>query len=157
MAVCPFVLQASSSIGRAAVSKTAGWGFDSLLACHLLRVRYGIMADSIKFIFAGLLMAAAVVGFYAFPDQSQLLRVIGLLAAAGVATAVILQTAVGRRAWAFIGDARTEVRKVVWPTRKETVQTTLVVIAMVIVIAVLLWFVDIFLMWAVRLLTGQGG
>jgi len=115
------------------------------------------MADSIKFIFAGLLTAAAVGGFYAFPDQSLLLRVIGLLVAAGIVTAILLQTAVGRRAWAFVGEARNEVRKVVWPTRKETVQTTLVVIAMVVVIAILLWFVDVFLMWAVRLLTGQGG
>ncbi len=115
------------------------------------------MADSIKFIFAVILTAAAVAGFYIFADQSMLLRVIALLVVGGVVVAILLQTATGRRAWAFAGDARTEVRKVVWPSRKETTQTTLVVVAMVVVISAMLWLVDLFLMWAVRLLTGQGG
>ncbi|MFQ5488846.1 MAG: preprotein translocase subunit SecE, partial [Gammaproteobacteria bacterium] len=46
---------------------------------------------------------------------------------------------------------------VVWPSRKETVQTTLIVVAMVIVVAMILWTFDMFLTWAVKMLTGQGG
>ena len=152
------MLQASSSIGRAAVSKTAGWGFDSLLACHLQhRFKIGKMADSIKFSFALILTAVSIGGFYYFGDQSLLLRVIGLLVMASVVAAIALQTQAGKAAWAFIGDSKMEVRKVVWPTMKETRQTTLIVMAMVVVIAIILWLVDIFFMWAVQTLTGLGG
>ena len=74
-----------------------------------------------------------------------------------LALAVALQTEMGRSGAAFVLEARDEVRKVVWPTRKETVQTTPVIIATVLFVAVFLWLVDMLLLWAVRLLTGQGG
>lgn len=112
--------------------------------------------DKFKFFVAALIIAAAIGGFYYYGDQSLLFRVLGLLVAIGISTAVLLQTATGQRAWEFIGEARTEVRKVVWPTRKETMQTTLIVMAMVVIVAILLWIFDMFLMWAVKLLTGQG-
>lgn len=112
--------------------------------------------DKVKFILAALIVAAAIGGFYYYGDQSLLFRVLALLVAIGISTAIFLQTVAGQRAWEFIGEARTEVRKVVWPTRKETIQTTLVVMAMVVVVAILLWIIDMFLMWAVKLLTGQG-
>jgi preprotein translocase subunit SecE len=59
--------------------------------------------------------------------------------------------------WQFAGDARTEVRKVVWPTRQETMQTTLVVIVMVLILGIILWLFDMMLMGILRFLTGQGG
>jgi preprotein translocase subunit SecE len=68
-----------------------------------------------------------------------------------------LQTETGRQGYNFVLEARDEVRKVVWPTRKETVQTTMIIIATVLLVAVFLWIIDIFLLWAVRLMTGQGG
>jgi len=114
------------------------------------------MADKLKIALAVLLAVSAVGGFYYFGDQSLLLRVIGLLVALGIITAIMLQTAVGRGSWAFVQDAHTEVRKVVWPTRKETVNTTLVVIAVSILMAVFLWVLDGILLWAVKHLTGQG-
>jgi len=113
--------------------------------------------DNFKFALAVVILGAAVGGFYVYGDQSLLLRVIGLLAATGVATAIISQTAAGRQLWGFLGDAKVEVRKVVWPSRKETTQTTLVVVLMVLVVAFILWMFDWFLTWAVQLLTGQGG
>ncbi len=113
--------------------------------------------DKFKFFIAALIIAAAIGGFYYYGDQLLLFRVLGLLVAIGIATGIILQTTAGHRAWEFIGEARTEVRKVVWPTRKETIQTTLVVLAMVVVVAILLWIFDMILAWAVRFLTGQGG
>ena len=70
---------------------------------------------------------------------------------------IALQTDKGRNIWLFFQDAQIEVRKVVWPTREETLQTTLIVIAVVIVIAIILWLLDMFLGWAVRGLLGQGG
>ncbi|MCB1875549.1 MAG: preprotein translocase subunit SecE [Chromatiales bacterium] len=112
--------------------------------------------DTVKLGFAIAILLAAIFGFYYYSEHSTLLRVLGLLAAAGVAVFVALQTEIGRRFWGFIQESRAEVRKVVWPTRQETVQTTLIVIVMVILVGILLWLLDMFLVWAVRLLTGQG-
>jgi preprotein translocase subunit SecE len=54
-------------------------------------------------------------------------------------------------------DSRTEVRKVVWPTRKETTQTTLIIMGVVTIVALIMWALDTMLGWMVRLLLGQGG
>jgi preprotein translocase subunit SecE len=113
--------------------------------------------DTAKLVAAALLLVAGIYGFYHFAAYSTLLRVIGLLAVSGIAAAVALQTDVGRRLWQFSGDARNEVRKVVWPTRQETMQTTLVVIVMVLVLGIILWLFDMMLMAILRFLTGQGG
>ncbi|MEJ2687210.1 MAG: preprotein translocase subunit SecE [Gammaproteobacteria bacterium] len=117
----------------------------------------GSKLDSFKLTVALVLLAAGVGAFYYFADQVLVVRVIGLLVVAGVSVLISSQTATGRRAWKFVQDARTEVRKVVWPTRSETTQTTLVVVVMVIAMGILLWLLDMFLLWAVRLLTGHGG
>ena len=113
--------------------------------------------DTAKLVAAALLLVAGIYGFYHFAAYSTLLRVLGLLAVGGVAAAIALQTDVGRRLWQFSGDARNEVRKVVWPTRQETMQTTLVVIVMVFILGIILWLFDMVLMNILRFLTGQGG
>ncbi|HHO69635.1 MAG TPA: preprotein translocase subunit SecE [Gammaproteobacteria bacterium] len=113
--------------------------------------------DTVKLTAALLLLGAAIVAFYWFEDKSLLLRVLGLLATAGVSIAIASQTRVGRSIWGFLADTRTEVRKVVWPTRAETVQTTLAVMFLVVLTGFILWLLDMFLFWAIRLLTGQGG
>lgn len=71
--------------------------------------------------------------------------------------AIALWTSQGQKAWKFIKAARVELRKVVWPTRQETTQTTLVVIVMVVVTAVFLWGIDTLFFWAVSLVSGQRG
>ncbi len=114
------------------------------------------MADRIKLIVAVLLVAGGIVGFYYFSEESTLYRVIGLLVVFGAAVAVGMMTAVGKNSWAFVGEARTEVRKVVWPTRKEASQTTLLIMASVIVVGLALWGLDSLLLWGVQILTGQG-
>jgi len=113
--------------------------------------------DVFKLGLALVLLTAGIAGFYYFADQMLLLRVVGLLAVAGVSVLIAAQTGMGRRSRHFLQDARSEVRKVVWPTRAETVQTTAVVVVMVVAMGVLLWLLDMFLLWAVRLLTGHGG
>ncbi len=114
------------------------------------------MADKIKLSLAVILLLAAIVAFYLLGEHPLLYRVLGLLATGGVAAAIALQTEPGRNAREFLRGSMVEIRKVVWPTRKETTQTTLIVIVMVIVMGILLWLLDMFLLWAVRLLTGQG-
>jgi preprotein translocase subunit SecE len=113
--------------------------------------------DGVKWAAAVILLGAAIAGFYYFGDTSLLLRVVALLAAGGVALAILSLTEKGREAWAFMREARTEVRKVVWPTRKETVQTTSIIVVMVAIVAVFLWLIDMLLAWGVQRLIGQGG
>jgi len=111
------------------------------------------MADNIKLIFAVIIMVASIALFYTYAEVSTLLRVLGLLFAAGLSLFIASRTAVGSTMLSYIGDTQVEVRKVVWPTRQETVQTTMIVILMVIVMALLLWAFDSLLGWAVRALT----
>mgnify|MGYP006087680433 FL=1 len=113
--------------------------------------------DTIKLGLALLIAIAALVGFYFFADESLLYRVLGLLVAAGFSIAVTMQTEKGKHAWGYFQDAQIEVRKVVWPTRQETVQTTFIVIIMVILVAIILWLLDMFLGWSIGSLMGHGG
>ena len=114
------------------------------------------MLDRIKLTLAVVVAFAGIGAYYYFADKSQVLRVATLLVSFGVAAAIALQSAPGRAALAFAKESRAELRKVVWPARKETVQMTGVVIAMVIVVALFLWAVDGVLTLLVKLLTGQG-
>jgi preprotein translocase subunit SecE len=114
------------------------------------------MADRLKMILALLVLGAALVAFYWFEEQSLLYRVLGLLVAVSVAGWIALLTETGRGVKNFMRGSLIEVRKVVWPSRKETTQTTLLVVAMVLLVGVFLWLLDMFLLWAVQLLTHSG-
>ena len=105
--------------------------------------------DTFKLMTAVLVLLAGVVGFYYFEDESQLLRVLGMLAIAVVAFLIAATSDVGKRSLGFVKDARVEIRKVVWPTRQETLQTTVAVLFMVILVAIMLWLFDMFLGWGV--------
>ena len=107
--------------------------------------------DAVKWTVVAVLVAVAVVGNSYYSDQSLLYRVLGILVLAGVAGMVALQTAKGAAFWALVTGSRTEIRKVVWPTRQETVQTTMIVVAFVLLVALLLWGLDSLLGWLVSL------
>jgi preprotein translocase subunit SecE len=104
---------------------------------------------------AVLILAIGIGGYYYLGDQSLWVRVLVVLIGAGMAIVTASQAAAGKAFWEFARGARVELRKVVWPTRKETTQVTLIVIAMVIVIALFLWVVDWGLLKVVKALTGQ--
>ncbi len=114
------------------------------------------MLEKLKIFLAVAVIGVAVFGYYFFEDHSILLRVIGVLLAIVIAAVIFYQAETGKKTFQFIQDSRAELRKVVWPTKKETLQTTGLVIAMVVVIAVFLWVLDMILLWSVKLLTGQG-
>ena len=114
------------------------------------------MADRIKLIAAILVFLGGVVGFYIFSDYALLYRVLGMIAIAAIAIAIAMTTTMGRSAWEFFKESRTEVRKVVWPTRKETSQTTLLIMAGVFIVGLFLWLLDMGLLALVKLMTGQG-
>jgi preprotein translocase subunit SecE len=111
--------------------------------------------DKIKMTLAVALVIAGLFGYYYFSETAQVLRVLmvlgGLLAAAGVAWL----TATGKELFAFGQEAWQEAGKVSWPTRKETVQTTLVVFAFVVVMALFLFAIDTSLAWMIKMLTGR--
>lgn len=111
-------------------------------------------ADNFKLALAVLILAGGIVGFYYLETQSDLVRVLTVLAAVGVASGVALLSAPGQAAWEFAKGARTELRKVVWPSSKETFQVTLMVFVIVILIALFLWVVDWGLLEIVTALTG---
>ena len=110
--------------------------------------------DGLKWAIVFALIGAAVVGNSYYADQSLLYRVLGIIALGIVAGLVALQTAKGAAFWALVKGSRTEIRKVVWPTRQETVQTTMIVVVFVLLVALLLWGLDGLLGWLVSLAIG---
>ncbi|MDM7322489.1 MAG: preprotein translocase subunit SecE [Gammaproteobacteria bacterium] len=113
--------------------------------------------DNIKLALALLVLLVGVVGFYWFDHVALVWRVLVLLGLVGVAAGLVVLTPVGRGLLSFSREARAELRKVVWPTRQETLQVTLSVLVLVLVVGIFLWLVDALLFWVVRLITGQGG
>ena len=114
----------------------------------------GNALDWLKWSVVTALLVGGVVGNWYFAEASLLVRVIALLAAAVVAAVVAVQTERGRSIWSLIKEARTEVRRVVWPTNQETTQTTLVVLVIVLVFALILWGLDSLLSWIVSSIIG---
>jgi len=114
------------------------------------------MTEKIKLVLALLLIAAGVAGFYLLADQALVLRILAVLAGVGAATAVLWTTSLGQEGFAFAREAAVETRKVVWPSRKETIQTTVAVFVMVLVMAIFLWIVDVGFLWMVQKLLGRG-
>jgi preprotein translocase subunit SecE len=112
--------------------------------------------DSVKWLLVVLLVAAGVVGNVYFGGQSLLYRVIALLVLAALAAFVALQTAQGAAFWQLAKEARIEIRKVVWPTRQEAMQTTLMVFAFVLLTALILWGLDSLIGWSASRILGLG-
>ena len=108
---------------------------------------------------AGLLiLVAGLYGFFYFSGEVMtLIRVLGLLAALGLALAVVYQTERGKMMFLFMRETDVERRKVVWPNRQETLQTTLMVLVITIIVAIMLFIMDTIIGWIVRRLIGVTG
>jgi len=113
--------------------------------------------DRLKWSIALLLVLAGLVLNHYYSEVSMLVRTIVWLAVLALAAFVASTTRKGKWIVEFFHDSQMELRKVVWPTREETMQTTLVVVAMVIILALLLWGMDGILVWLIGWLTGQRG
>ena len=113
------------------------------------------MINKIKLVLALLLVAAGVAGFYFLVEQALVVRILAVLGGVVVAVAVLWTTPQGQAAFGFAREAAAETRKVVWPTRKETIQTTVAVFALVVVVAIFLWIVDMGFLWMVEKLLGR--
>lgn len=106
--------------------------------------------DGLKWLVAIGLVVAGVVGYNMLADHSALLRVGVVILAVVLALFTLLQTSKGQGFWKFAKEARTELRKVIWPTTNETVRTTIAVMVMVIILGLFLWFLD----WVIVKLLG---
>ena len=104
-------------------------------------------ADKAKLVGAGVLVVGAVAAFYALPTPELWIRVIALLVLLAAAVAVFFTSESGKQLIAFGRDSTREVKKVVWPTRKEALQMTGYVFAFVVVMALFLWLTDKTLEW----------
>ncbi len=112
--------------------------------------------DQAKLGLAALIVVGGVAGYYLVGGQWWL-RWACVVASLVVAAAVVAWSRYGTDLRQFVLDSRTELRKIVWPTRNETGMTTLVVFAFVLVAGVFFWLLDVGLAWLTRHLTGQGG
>jgi len=112
--------------------------------------------DIFKFLLALGILTISLVGFYYYSEAPKIFRVLGILAGIIVSLVIVSQTSKGRQAIDFVRDAQVEVRKIVWPTRQETTQTTLFVIIVVIIFAILLWVLDLGLSSSIQGLIGRG-
>jgi len=113
------------------------------------------MINKIKLLVAFLLLAAGVTGFYLLADKPMIIRIFAVLVGIGASVAMLWMTPVGQQSLNFIGEAVAEARKVVWPTRKETIQTTLVVFVLVVIMAAFMAVVDIGFAYMVQWLMGR--
>jgi preprotein translocase subunit SecE len=113
--------------------------------------------DTVKLVAATLVLLAGFVGYYWFAEASILLRVLGLVATLVAGVVIAFQSSQGRQLWQFIQGSQVEIRKVVWPTQQETVNTTLVVIVFTIVMAAFFFVVDFLLLNITQFFTGRGG
>lgn len=109
--------------------------------------------DSLKWLVVFLLLGGAVFGNYYFGDMSVLARAGAVVGAVLVAGLIASQTTKGRDGLAFAKEARIEVRKVVWPTRQEAVQTTGIVLVATVFMALVLWGLDSLLYQLVSFIT----
>jgi preprotein translocase subunit SecE len=113
------------------------------------------MLDKIRITLALLLVAAGVAGFYFLDQSPMIIRVASVLAGLATGAVAFWLSAPGKQFHVYAQESVGETKKVVWPTRKETLQTTGIVFVFMVVMALFLWIVDAGLLWAVKRLLGQ--
>jgi preprotein translocase subunit SecE len=113
--------------------------------------------DWLKWLVIAVLTVTGLAANYYYSQQPWPLRLIAGLAVIAIVMGIVMQTQQGIRALSFARDSRMELRKVVWPTRQETMQTTLIIAVMVVILALVLWGLDGILVSLIGWLTGQRG
>ena len=117
-------------------------------------IKTGRSSDMAWTLIAALLLVAGVYAYYAFEELPLFVRMGGVLVSLALAAVVMLRTSRGQNAWQFVQSARAELRKVVWPNRQETMQTTATVLVIVLILCVFFWLLDMGLAAITRQLTG---
>ena len=112
--------------------------------------------DTVKLVAAAAILVGGMAAFYLLPAVPLAARWAIVLASFGLGLFVALQSAQGRVFWQFVQGSRVELRKVVWPTRDDTMKMTGVVVLAIVVMGLFFWLLDMLLGWITRSLTGQG-
>ena len=110
--------------------------------------------DAVKLVAGAAILVGGIAAFYVLDSYPLAVRWVIVLATFAAGVFVALQSMQGQAFWQFVQGSRVELRKVVWPTRQESTQTTLVVFVAVLVMAVFFWLLDMFLGYVTRVLTG---
>lgn len=113
--------------------------------------------NSLKWVIIAAILSGGVVANLHYSQIDFAYRAALGIVLVAIALGLSYTTSQGQQVFAFAKQSRTEMRKVVWPTRQETVQTALVVVGMVALTALILWGTDTLFMWLVGLITGQRG
>jgi preprotein translocase subunit SecE len=119
-------------------------------------IRFKVMVDKLKVVVALLLVVAGIVAFHYFTDKALIVRVLAVFGGLIAGGLLFITTAWGQQFRVYAQESVDETRKVVWPTRKETLQTTGIVFVFVVIMALFLWLVDASLLWVVKKLIGRG-
>ena len=114
----------------------------------------GSALDWLKWLVVAALLGGGVYGNWYYGDESLLIRVIALIGVALLAGFIAIQTERGRNTWTLLKEARSEIRRVVWPSNQETTQTTLVVLVLIVIFALILWGLASLLGWIVSSVIG---
>lgn len=112
--------------------------------------------DMVKIFAAVAVLLGSVVAYYYFSAQPLVLRVGGVLLALALAAWIAVQSFQGQVLWKFVQASRMELRKVVWPTREETIQTTGIVLLFAAIMGTFFWLLDLGLLALTRVITGRG-
>jgi preprotein translocase subunit SecE len=122
-----------------------------------IKVQDAGAADKLKLAVAIVIVTAGVAAYYVLASQSVWLRWLPVIGSLVLAAVVVAFSRYGSAFRRFVELARIELRKIVWPARQETLQTTLVVFGFVVIAGIFFWLLDLVLAWATKTLTGTGG
>jgi len=114
------------------------------------------MFEKVLLSLSAVFVASAVGGYYYLANESGWVRVAILVVGLLAALVSFFRSEKGQNLWGFLQEARAEVRMVVWPTSKETIQMTMIVFVVVLIVGFMLWVFDFFLLASVQYLTGAG-
>tara|TARA_B100001750_G_scaffold46496_1_gene34720 strand:+ start:1380 stop:1760 length:381 start_codon:yes stop_codon:yes gene_type:complete len=109
--------------------------------------------DTFKMIAAVAILVFSIFSFYYFTDLSVLIRVLAIIFSVVISLLIFFKTQRGLIFWDFLQGSRVEMRKVVWPTKQETIQTTLTVFIFVLILGIFFWLLDFVLLYITTSIT----
>ncbi len=111
------------------------------------------VADTLKLMASASILFASIVSFYYFSEVSVLIRALVIIFSLVISLLIFFRTQRGIIFWDFLQGSRVEMRKVVWPTKQETIQTTLTVFIFVLILGIFFWLLDFILLYITTSIT----
>ena len=118
-----------------------------------VRQEQSSLLDTLKLLGSVLILLVGIVSYYYLIQISILFRVLMVLASVVVSLVIFFQTQRGKTLWEFFQGSRVEIKKVIWPTKQETFQTTLTVFVFVLIMGIFFWLLDFLLLFLTNTIT----